>query len=92
MHVHHKAREGQIKWCFFLLSLAVVFSFLFAVVSQLLFSEIVFDVLLRLLNKEVSDHSRHLQQYFQVFLAYAHKGPLEVSYTVVYVYVLCMYV
>ena len=56
--------------------------------SQLLFSEIVFDVLLRLLNKEVSDHSRHLQQYFQVFLAYAHKGPLEVSLCdVIYVYV-----
>ena len=55
------------------------FSLHSAVVSQLLFSEIVLDVLLRLLNKEVSDHSRHLQQYFQVFLAYAHKGPLEVS-------------
>lgn len=47
-------------------------------VSQHLFSEIALHQLLRLLKKEISDHSRHLHQYFQVFLAYAHKGAFEV--------------
>ena len=43
--------------------------------------DIVLTQLLILLKKEVSDYSRHLQQYFQVFLAYAHKGAFEVSTT-----------
>lgn len=47
-------------------------------VSEQLFSDIAFNQLLTLLKKEVSDHSRHLHQYFQAFLAYAHKGPYEV--------------
>ena len=42
------------------------------------FSEIALNNLLQLLKKEVSDHSRHLNQYFQVFLNYANKGPYEV--------------
>lgn len=41
------------------------------------FSEIALNNLLQLLKKEVSDHSRHLNQYFQVFLNYANKGPYE---------------
>lgn len=49
-------------------------------VSLHLFSEIALSQILQLLKKEVSDHSRHLHQYFQVFLAYAHKGAFEVSY------------
>ena len=47
-------------------------------VSEHLFSDIALNQLLTLLKKEVSDHSRHLHQYFQVFLAYAHKGAYEV--------------
>ena len=47
-----------------------------------LFSEIALNNLLQLLKKEVSDHSRHLNQYFQVFLNYANKGPYEVWCTV----------
>ncbi|XP_011407629.2 PREDICTED: probable ubiquitin carboxyl-terminal hydrolase FAF-X [Amphimedon queenslandica] len=46
-------------------------------VSEHLFSDIALNQLLTLLKKEVSDHSRHLHQYFQVFLAYAHKGAYE---------------
>ncbi len=46
--------------------------------SQTVFSEIALNSLLQLLKKEVSDHSRHLQQYFQVFLNYANKGAFEV--------------
>ena len=42
------------------------------------FSEIALTSLLHLLKKEVSEHSRHLQQYFQAFLNYANKGPFEV--------------
>ncbi len=42
------------------------------------FSELALNNLLQLLKKEVSDHSRHLNQYFQVFLNYANKGPYEV--------------
>lgn len=42
------------------------------------FSEIALNNLLQLLKKEVSDHSRHLNQYFQVFLNYSNKGPYEV--------------
>ena len=42
------------------------------------FSEIALTSLLQLLKKEVSEHSRHLQQYFQAFLNYANKGPFEV--------------
>ena len=84
----HYGKEVWLEWCLSscdlcLLACLLCFALPFVVVSHLLFSEIVFDVLLRLLNKEVSDHSRHLQQYFQVFLAYAHKGPLEVSIYVV---------
>ncbi|XP_064393950.1 probable ubiquitin carboxyl-terminal hydrolase FAF-X [Halichondria panicea] len=45
--------------------------------SQTVFSEIALNGLLQLLKKEVSDHSRHLQQYFQVFLNYASKGSFE---------------
>ena len=47
--------------------------------SQTLFSEIALNSLLQLLKKEVSVHSRHLHQYFQVFLSYANRGPYEVS-------------
>jgi len=43
------------------------------------FSECVFRWLLELLKKEVPEQSRHLVQYFQVFLSYASKGPREVS-------------
>ena len=43
------------------------------------FSEVALNNLLQLLKKEVSDHSRHLNQYFQVFLNYANKGPHEVQ-------------
>ena len=48
------------------------------------FSEIALNNLLHLLKKEVSDHSRHLNQYFQVFLNYANKGPYEVR-TLLYI-------
>lgn len=34
---------------------------------------------LQLLRKEVSDHGRHLQQYFHLFLMYANLGEQEVS-------------
>ena len=34
---------------------------------------------MQLLKKEVADHSRHLNQYFQVFLNYANRGVAEVS-------------
>ena len=44
------------------------------------FSEIALTSLLQLLKKEVSEHSRHLQQYFQAFLNYANKGPFEVCH------------
>ena len=46
--------------------------------STILFSDVALNTLLQLLKKEVSDHSRHLNQYFQVFLNYANKGPYEV--------------
>ena len=42
------------------------------------FSDVALNNLLQLLKKEVSDHSRHLNQYFQVFLNYSNKGPYEV--------------
>jgi len=45
----------------------------------MLFSDCVFKWLLELLKKEVPEQSRHLVQYFQVFLSYASKGPYEVS-------------
>ena len=47
--------------------------------TSILFSECVFRWLLDLLRKEVPEQSRHLVQYFQVFLSYASKGPREVS-------------
>lgn len=34
---------------------------------------------LQLLRKEVSDHGRHLQQYFHLFLMYSNLGEQEVS-------------
>ena len=34
---------------------------------------------LQLLKKEVSEHGRHLQQYFHLFLMYASLGPDEVG-------------
>ena len=43
-----------------------------------LFSEIALNSLLQLLKREVSEHSRHLHQYFQVFLNYANRGAFEV--------------
>ena len=43
------------------------------------FSDVALNNLLQLLKKEVSDHCRHLNQYFQVFLNYSNKGPYEVS-------------
>ena len=59
-----------------LLNLRVVSSPIEKAMHQ--FSEIALNNLLQLLKKEVSDHSRHLNQYFQVFLNYANKGPYEV--------------
>ena len=56
--------------------------------TQSLFSEIALNSLLQLLKKEVSDHSRHLQQYFQVFLNYANRGPIEVSVLHVFILVI----
>ena len=47
--------------------------------SSMLFSEQALRCLLELLDKEVSEHSRHLVQYFQVFSSYAHRGAFEVS-------------
>ena len=44
-----------------------------------LFSEIALNSILQLLKKEVAEHSRHLNQYFQVFLNYANRGVMEVS-------------
>ena len=44
-----------------------------------LFSEIALNSLLQLLKKQVAENSRHLNQYFQVFLNYANKGVAEVS-------------
>ena len=44
-----------------------------------LFSEIALNSLLQLLKKQVADNSRHLNQYFQVFLNYANRGVAEVS-------------
>ena len=43
-----------------------------------LFSEIALNSLLQLLKKEVAENSRHLNQYFQVFLNYANRGVAEV--------------
>ncbi|CAI8002162.1 Probable ubiquitin carboxyl-terminal hydrolase FAF-X [Geodia barretti] len=42
-----------------------------------LFSEIALNSLLQLLKKQVADNSRHLNQYFQVFLNYANRGVAE---------------
>ena len=53
------------------------------------FSEIALTSLLQLLKKEVSEHSRHLQQYFQAFLNYANKGPFEVCHHT-YLFVSCV--
>ena len=53
---------------------------LFAEHSSTLFSEQALGCLLDLLEKQVSEHSRHLVQYFQVFLAYAHRGAFEVGF------------
>jgi len=49
--------------------------------SSSLFSEQAIGCLLDLLEKQVSEHSRHLAQYFQVFCAYAHRGSYEVRET-----------
>ena len=67
-------------FCIFLLSslLISLFSFRFPEKALTPFSEIALTSLLHLLKKEVSEHSRHLQQYFQAFLNYANKGPFEV--------------
>lgn len=46
-----------------------------------LFSEIALNSLLQLLKKEVAENSRHLNQYFQVFLNYANRGVAEVRYS-----------
>ncbi len=46
--------------------------------TSMLFSEQALRCLLQLLDKEVSEHSRHLVQYFQVFCSYAHRGSFEV--------------
>ena len=43
-----------------------------------LFSEIALNSLLQLLKKQVAENSRHLNQYFQVFLNYANRGVAEV--------------
>ena len=53
-----------------------------------LFSEIALNSLLQLLKKEVAENSRHLNQYFQVFLNYANRGVAEVKYIQPY-YTLC---
>ena len=49
-----------------------------------LFSEIALNSLLQLLKKEVAENSRHLNQYFQVFLNYANRGVAEVRYSLTY--------
>mgnify|MGYP001792595522 CR=1 FL=1 len=41
---------------------------------------------LALLRKEVSEHGRHIAQYFHLFLMYANLGPDEVIYPVFYIY------
>ena len=42
---------------------------------------------LQLLRKEVSEHGRHLQQYFHLFMMYANLGIDEVSVNSVHVHV-----
>ena len=42
-------------------------------------SEHILTTVLGLLRKEVPEHGRHLQQYFQLFLMYSTIGPPEVS-------------
>ena len=37
-----------------------------------------FSAVLNLLNREVSEHGRHLTQYFHLFLMYASLGVAEV--------------
>lgn len=46
-----------------------------------LFSEIALNSLLQLLKRQVAENSRHLNQYFQVFLNYANRGVVEVCPT-----------
>lgn len=72
--------------CIYMYTHVVIDDYCPSGVSIRSFSDIVFGQLLSLLKKEVADHSRHLQQYFQVFLAYCHKGATEVCYTCTCIY------
>ena len=64
--------------CIYYMMFILVMCVYLAEKTHHLFSEIALNSLLQLLKKQVAENSRHLNQYFQVFLNYANRGVTEV--------------